>query len=509
MRERRGHRRRLDRGRSRRRHRGRRHSGGGGTAGGGTAGGGTAGGGTAGGGTAGGGGGGTAGGGTAGGGTAGGGTAGGGTAGGGTAGGGTAGGGTAGGGTAGGGPNCTRFETRCGDGVDDDCDTKTDCADSDCVGVACSTNNGAFTCSAMGVCGCGLAQSTVATIGAPGAGKSAVVVASGRQRLIWHDVSASTVRYAECTSNCSTGAPVWSQGVLLENSTNGGPVRPYLRQLASGSLATLTRTGYSSGTGGTVYSECSSASCTSLSNWAQGDITPDQVAEYTLAFAANGTLRTAAYQAVMAPGARYGECNASCTLESNWSFASFSFAPVAASLALLGDGGVSPLRHLVFSAADAGTALYAECAGSCSGAGGWQSISLPPAGGPDLVLDSQGLPRVFFADGNGVSMHRCRARPCTTPGNWDTNVRIIGGIGEISAAVTPDGRTGFAGSQFAGSQLAVGLELFDGGYGVRLITDCAGAAVTGGSPSLSFGTNGAVRMGVRDSSAFRYLQDLP
>src|SRR5262249_22514361 len=41
---------------------------------------------------------------------------------------------------------------QCTDGVDNDCDGTTDCADSNCTGVSCGS--GGYVCSAGGTCGC-------------------------------------------------------------------------------------------------------------------------------------------------------------------------------------------------------------------------------------------------------------------------------------------------------------------------------------------------------------------
>src|SRR5262249_28669072 len=89
---------------------------------------------------------------------------------------------------------------------------------------------------------------------------------------------------------------------------------------------------------------------------------------------------------------------------------------------------------------------------------------------PKMVIDRQGLPRVFYkGSSNVLGFARCTQTPCTTAANWSsTNLLSTGGVPR--AGVDPLGRTYF--THGLGGATWVAGQNPDGGYTPRHVSNC-------------------------------------
>jgi len=441
---------------------------------------------------------------SAGGSTAGGATAGGATAGGSTAGGSTAGGSTAGGATAGGAPACTPTGPElCTDTLDNDCDAGADCADPKCLGLTCQTGT-QNVCTAPNTCACG---TYVTSVGTTQSGvRASLLEVAGRPRAFW--VNSTAALYAECTSNCGTATPSWSTPVAVGAGYTDRSVRPLLHE-SGGVLSVLWRSGNF-----VYHSECA-ANCTVAASWTTPvDLSLGPNTSHTLGYDALNGLKIAAWETNLIAdggGLVYAECTSGCTAAgANWRpLLELPHDPSGTDLKLsaLPDGGLR--RIAAHFANDSNVIRYGECEADCL-ANGWAFVSLTGnAKDPSIVLDAQGLPRVFAlnTNTNRLFVYRCTQRPCTVQANWSTTNLMASG--HVTSGNYSDGSTFFVTSTVDAGALLLGTESGTT-YTTANINLCTGAAARGERPHAYSGANDRLRVlhvappGINPSINFLY-----
>ncbi len=405
-------------------------------------------------------------------------------------------------------------ETTCGDGLDNDCDGLVDCDDSDCLGQQCLGTSG-FSCVSAGNCSCG---TNLSVADATHHGRSSTVDLGTRPATLYVHAPGGVPAgywYTECTAGCSTATPTFAAPVRLAQTFGGGlaELRPRLVATGGGGLAAFWRSS-SAGLGRVTYAECAGG-CLDAGSWALVDLDGGyQVQGTTVGLAALGNRRSVVFGGDNPNSALYGECTGSCTAGlASWAFTTLPQSDaVGASVAL--SGGFPTRRTAVFGQADGGVGalLYGECTSSCTSTG-WATLQIGSGTNPDVVMDSAGLPRVFYVDAwpppGELLMSRCTQRPCTSLPNW-TTASVATEAGDVTAGVASDAGTWFTAGLDSGTLtgLSVGVELPDGGYAVSSVSACAGT-VRAVSPSGYQGSGGRWRLVFDDGTNLKFLYQAP
>lgn len=116
--------------------------------------------------------------------------------------------------------SCTLRETACGDGLDNDCDTLTDCADPDCAGMGCNDRD---PCTTGETCGAGLCRrGTPMICNAPPTPACQAISGSCQAdagRCVYAAFPDGTVCGAGQSSRCCTGTCI---NISLNSANCGG-----------------------------------------------------------------------------------------------------------------------------------------------------------------------------------------------------------------------------------------------------------------------------------------------
>ncbi|MGB5048154.1 MAG: hypothetical protein WBO46_04415 [Caldilineaceae bacterium] len=271
------------------------------------------------------------------------------------------------------------------------------------------------------------------------------LTAAGQPRLLVHAWAGGSqgggeYHYYECDANCTDPAQ-WGGALVVKDNPSGGlavydddmPQRSFAldhlgrpRFVYFDSDYTVEPDHY-----GTFYVQCD-ADCTVAANWQETLITKAleppyqydyEIVKYpALAFTSDGRPRIATAEfysfAQEEPALGYFECDSGCNSRDNWRNA----------LLFPRGQGLGPSVDIALDSQDrpriafypkqmadgSGEQLYyVWCNGDCAQAGNWQRFSLETGKNngqePDLRFDSQGRPRIAYADEStgGVGLLRC------------------------------------------------------------------------------------------------------
>ncbi len=393
-------------------------------------------------------------------------------------------------------------EATCGDGRDNDCDGRTDCADPDCATRSCGASPRLFCDGTLRSCSC-----TARDRRLDGArfGQSAVVgQGNGGMRVLYTGTTGGTgVFYTECVSGCQGATPVFSAPLQLAPASANAGYRPQLLELPGGGLVAAFKRAAPEQL---VYAECAGG-CTQAAGWTLRGFAATGL---TVGLAARGFLRAVAYQYEDGGGAAsavtaYAECaTPPCAAGgAAWSTRFFPMDPYGAALLFddLPDGGA---RRTAVLGNDTGPALHAECTDDCAsaGAGGWTTTALPSLVNPQLVQDARGGLRLFHSASDipaSLRVARCELASCADAGSW-SYATVFPDAGHPSAGRGPDGGT-FVVSSLNGA-VWTAVERADGGYAAAPMQACtgvvggtfaSGAQDSAGRWHLSFGAGGEQR----------------
>ena len=269
-----------------------------------------------------------------------------------------------------------------------------------------------------------------------------------------------------------------------DSAAAGGLLAPRLRRAADATLLAAWRTDVAGGR--LVYAQ-RTGSC----GWEQVDLTPrlpNGPWGPGVGLATYGAQRAMAAKNGAPPmgGAFYFECTANCGVASSWG--SVIIGPTYSNafgidVEIADAGPLVPWTTVIIggdSLSNPSAMLWRHCTGMCLSPSAWQNGVLPPGVFPDLVIDAQGLPRVFYltrSPGGALAITRCVAPPCHGPmaSVWQTTM-LLPAADSVSAGALPDGRTWFVAGN-AGSVL-YGVET-PAGYDVGNVTTCSGASLAG------------------------------
>jgi hypothetical protein len=337
--------------------------------------------------------------------------------------------------------------------------------------------------------GCGTYTSSIS---ASGGGRGVAVEVAGAPRFLFHDTIRSMAEYSECTQGCNTATPTLTTPLAIGAMGGTSDLLPALVELTplSPTLIALWRSQYIPG-GVLEYAECA-GSCSASGSWstiaipAIGSNLWDKSAAGLATL--NGLRAAAATQTPSADAgtfqAVYAECSSSCTSAAFWSstvVVPSGAAGGGAAIALTASGGTT-LRTAVWGDLS-GALAYAECSATCTQAASWTTAILEDGAFPAMVMDQNGLPRIFHLKGEPpgpLSLTRCVARPCTDVANW-TSVGLSDAGGYPSAGTLPGSGLTYVASD-NGTNLLVGVDDGSGTYAMTPLDGC-GAPVAGISPS--------------------------
>ncbi|MHB8878844.1 MAG: hypothetical protein ACYC8T_34520, partial [Myxococcaceae bacterium] len=404
-------------------------------------------------------------------------------------------------------------ESGCLDGRDNDCDGLADCADSDCLGRACDPARIDRACVAAdaGACVCG---SYTVEVDTAHSGRASVVEASGGPAMLYNDQgggAGASIWYSQCQSDCTGAAAVFSPPISLGGSQSVPGLRPMLVSTGGAGLAALWRSTQTIG-GTLYYAECPGG-CSSFPNWRVNPVMAGSpISGSAAGLAVHGALRAAVAEGTAPSSALYAECTANCASGTvSWAYATLPMQDgVGASIALTDLGGGVVRRSAVWGSTNgAAPMLFGECTSGCTAGSNWTTAQIAPGTSPALVVDSAGLPRVYFHSGYppaNLNVSRCTQRPCTVPGNWAAPLALVSGAGHVTGGVAADGRTWFTTS--SGGSLTVGIETATG-YAISTLGWCGGGAAWGESAAGWLGPLDRWRLGYPGNNRMRYRHERP
>ncbi|MGQ0507503.1 MAG: hypothetical protein ACT4TC_19550 [Myxococcaceae bacterium] len=368
-------------------------------------------------------------------------------------------------------------EQSCSDGRDNDCDGLTDCQDPDCAAKTCSATMSTLTCDAAQACTCPLQERRFDTARS---GPSALVVGENAAvKLLYMPSAGGGVFYSECSANCASTSPTLSTPVQITPLTANANLRPLMVAAPGGALEAAFRS-TRNGIERVSFATCAS-SCNSAASWTLRDFNGDGTAA---GFDSTGTVRAVAHQGNIngTSVATYAECaGTNCaTAGATWSTVQFNFDPFGASIALTPLAGGGLKRTAIFGAENGTGIFYAECTTNCGDTAGWSTVTLTnPGPKPELVVDKNGLPRIFHTDNSTplrLRCTRCTQAPCTTAANW-TSTELSTNATQPVIGAGNQGATFFAMS--SGGNVMLGTEGATGGYVPAQVPSCMAAMTPG------------------------------
>lgn len=257
--------------------------------------------------------------------------------------------------------------------------------------------------------------------------KAPVVTTPPSFHVSYYDVSNKNLKYATCSSNCTTSTN-WS----LVTVDNANDVGHFSRIFVEGNNRHIVYQDKKNER--LMYATCSN-NCVSSLNWSKVALDSNKGGFYS-DVTASGSKIMIAYYNDSTKTLRYGECNNACNLAGSWSFISADATTKRGKHATITHHNANP--RISYFDENNGDLMYAECNNSCSNAQNWVAIKVDTTGSAGLFTSisiNNGKPRISYKRDNGDRLrYTACENACSNPGNWtSTNALSPNDVGNYTS----------------------------------------------------------------------------
>ena len=258
---------------------------------------------------------------------------------------------------------------------------------------------------------------TVDSAGVVGEYTSIAIDSNDVVHISYHDGLNSDLKYATCSSGCTT-ASNWDLVSVDTTSTNAGEYTSIAIDSNDG-----VHISYSDNLN-LRYATCSSG-CTSASNWTNVSVSRSAGTFTSIAIDANDALHIAyiGYPAIST--VNYTTCSSGCTNASNWNdvyipYTQSSYGLRDISLAIDSNGAL----HISYYDNSNKDLKYATCSSGCTTASNWNLVTLDSAGYTgwytSIAIDSNDAIHISYGDNTNQDLkYATCSSGCTSGSNWN------------------------------------------------------------------------------------------